>query len=63
MPGVSTRRDTQRSVVSTTHPLRSSYGAGTATRLRGTICGWNEKTSRLRGSTSTFNHCTSLLPF
>jgi hypothetical protein len=39
MPGVSTRRDTQRSVVSTTHPAPLRYGAGTATRLRGTICG------------------------
>ena len=39
------------------------YGAGTATRLEGTICGWYEKTSRLRLSTSTFSHCTSLVPF
>ena len=49
------------------HPPRISvsiktYGAGTATRLPGTICGWKEKTSRLRASTVTLSQFTSLLP-
>jgi hypothetical protein len=40
----------------------SLHGLGTATRFAGTIWGWNEKTSRVRSSTNTFNHWTSLLP-
>src|SRR5215510_208762 len=40
----------------------SAYGAGTATRLAGTICGWKAKTSRLRASTRTFTQFTSLVP-
>jgi hypothetical protein len=39
------------------------YGAGTAVRFAGTICGWNANTSRVRPSINTFTHCTSLLPF
>lgn len=47
--------------LSLTKPGR--YGAGTATRLPGTICGSYENTSRLRGLTNTLSQCTSLVPF
>jgi len=41
--------------------VNGRYGVGTAMRLPGTICAWYENTSRLRGSTVTFTHMTSLL--
>lgn len=39
-----------------------AQGAGTATRLSGTIIAWYENTSRLCGLTVTLTQCTSLRP-
>lgn len=40
----------------------AGYGAGTAVRVPGMICGWKENPSRDLASTTTLSHRTSLLP-